>query len=112
MAQLGQGRLVQRFLRSDGESLSLAGELAGGAAAADRGALTDLLHRLSRLAVDVPEVSELDLNFLPVPTAASPSTFASGSRGLRRSPPPKRGDLTHSASMAVCRQPTRFACAR
>jgi hypothetical protein len=24
--------------------------------------LTDLLHRLSRLAVDLPEVSELDLN--------------------------------------------------
>ena len=33
-----------------------------GAPAADRGALTDLLHRLSRLAVELPEVSELDLN--------------------------------------------------
>jgi acyl-CoA synthetase (NDP forming) len=33
-----------------------------GAPAADRGALTDLLHRLSQLAVDLPEVSELDLN--------------------------------------------------
>ncbi|MDX6465280.1 MAG: hypothetical protein QOI27_320, partial [Gaiellaceae bacterium] len=33
-----------------------------GAPAADHGALTDLLHRLSRLAVDLPEVSELDLN--------------------------------------------------
>jgi acetyl coenzyme A synthetase (ADP forming)-like protein len=33
-----------------------------GAPAADRNALTDLLHRLSRLAVDLPEVSELDLN--------------------------------------------------
>ena len=33
-----------------------------GAPAADRGALTDLLHRLSLLAVDLPEVSELDLN--------------------------------------------------
>jgi acetate---CoA ligase (ADP-forming) len=33
-----------------------------GAPAADRAALTDLLHRLSRLAVDLPEVSELDLN--------------------------------------------------
>jgi acetyl coenzyme A synthetase (ADP forming)-like protein len=33
-----------------------------GAPAADRGALTELLHRLSRLAVDLPEVSELDLN--------------------------------------------------
>jgi acyl-CoA synthetase (NDP forming) len=29
---------------------------------ADRVALADLLHRLSRLAVDLPEVSELDLN--------------------------------------------------
>jgi acetate---CoA ligase (ADP-forming) len=33
-----------------------------GAPAADRAALTDLLHRLSRLAVDLPEVTELDLN--------------------------------------------------
>jgi acetate---CoA ligase (ADP-forming) len=33
-----------------------------GAPAADRAVLTDLLHRLSRLAVDLPEVSELDLN--------------------------------------------------
>jgi acetate---CoA ligase (ADP-forming) len=33
-----------------------------GAPAADRDALADLLHRLSRLAVDLPEVSELDLN--------------------------------------------------
>jgi hypothetical protein len=33
-----------------------------GAPAADRGALADLLHRLSRLAVDHPEISELDLN--------------------------------------------------
>jgi hypothetical protein len=33
-----------------------------GGPAADRAALTDLMHRLSRLAVDFPEVSELDLN--------------------------------------------------
>jgi acyl-CoA synthetase (NDP forming) len=33
-----------------------------GAPAADRGALADLLHRLSRLAVDFPEIAELDLN--------------------------------------------------
>jgi acetate---CoA ligase (ADP-forming) len=33
-----------------------------GAPAADRDALAGLLHRLSRLAVDLPEVSELDLN--------------------------------------------------
>jgi acyl-CoA synthetase (NDP forming) len=33
-----------------------------GAPAADPAALTDLLHRLSRLAADLPEVAELDLN--------------------------------------------------
>jgi acetyl coenzyme A synthetase (ADP forming)-like protein len=33
-----------------------------GAPAADREALADLVHRLSRLAVDLPEISELDLN--------------------------------------------------
>ena len=33
-----------------------------GAPAADGTALADLLHRLSRLAVDLPEVTELDLN--------------------------------------------------
>jgi Acyl-CoA synthetase (NDP forming) len=40
-----------------------------GAAAADGGALIDLIHRLSRLAVDLPEVAELDLNpVLALPT--------------------------------------------
>jgi acyl-CoA synthetase (NDP forming) len=33
-----------------------------GAPAADRVKLADVLHRLSRLATDLPEVSELDLN--------------------------------------------------
>jgi acetate---CoA ligase (ADP-forming) len=33
-----------------------------GAPPADQAALKDLLHRLSRLALDLPEVSELDLN--------------------------------------------------
>jgi acetate---CoA ligase (ADP-forming) len=33
-----------------------------GAPAADTSALTDLLHRLSRLGEDLPEVAELDLN--------------------------------------------------
>src|SRR5262249_23380049 len=33
-----------------------------GSAPADAGALTDLLHRLSALAEDLPEVAELDLN--------------------------------------------------
>jgi acetyl coenzyme A synthetase (ADP forming)-like protein len=40
-----------------------------GAAAADAGALVSLLHRLSRLALDLPEVAELDLNpVLGLPT--------------------------------------------
>jgi acetyltransferase len=33
-----------------------------GAAPADKAALTDLLHRLARLAEDHPEIAELDLN--------------------------------------------------
>ena len=33
-----------------------------GAPAADAPALVELLHRLSRLAVDIPEIAELDLN--------------------------------------------------
>ena len=40
-----------------------------GAPGADRPALVDLLHRLSRLAVDLPEVAELDLN----PVLAGPA---------------------------------------
>jgi hypothetical protein len=42
-----------------------AGKLVGGfrgRPAADPGALTDLLHRLSRLGEDLPQVAELDLN--------------------------------------------------
>ena len=40
-----------------------------GAAAADAAALVSLVHRLSRLAVDVPELAELDLN----PVIANPT---------------------------------------
>jgi hypothetical protein len=40
-----------------------------GAPPADAGALVDVLHRLARLAEDVPEVAELDLN----PIIAGPS---------------------------------------
>jgi acetate---CoA ligase (ADP-forming) len=46
-------------------STGKAGRLVGGfrgAPAVDAGALADLLHRLSRLAEDLPEVAELDLN--------------------------------------------------
>jgi len=39
-----------------------------GAPAADKSALVDLVHRLARLAEDLPEVRELDLN--PVMAAA------------------------------------------
>jgi len=40
-----------------------------GAAAADDNALTSLVHRLSRLAVDFPEIAELDLNpIIALPT--------------------------------------------
>jgi acyl-CoA synthetase (NDP forming) len=52
----------------DGDELVSAGKagrlVAGfrGAPAADAGALADLLHRLSRLAEDLPSVTELDLN--------------------------------------------------
>ena len=40
-----------------------------GAPPADTAALTDLLHRLSKLGEDLPEVAELDLN----PVIAGPS---------------------------------------
>ena len=49
-----QGRLVRGFR---------------GAPAADAAALVDLVHRLSRLGEDIPEVAELDLNpVLALPT--------------------------------------------
>ena len=61
-----------------------------GAPAADRGALEDLLHRLSRLAVDLPEVAELDLNpVLAGPTGASRSTCGCGSRRAAPAASPK-----------------------
>jgi acyl-CoA synthetase (NDP forming) len=52
----------------DAEELVLAGRAGRlvegfrGAPPADAQALCDLLHRLARLAVDLPEVAELDLN--------------------------------------------------
>jgi acetyl coenzyme A synthetase (ADP forming)-like protein len=53
-----------------------------GAPAADRGALEDLLHRLSRLAVDFPEVAELDLN----PVLAGPKGCVAVDARIRIAP--------------------------
>ena len=56
-----------------------------GAPAADRAALADLLHRLSRLAVDLPEVTELDLNpVLAGPDGCVAVDIGSGSSPARR----------------------------
>jgi acetyl coenzyme A synthetase (ADP forming)-like protein len=56
-----------------------------GGPAADRAALGDVLHRLSRLAVDLPEVCELDLN--PVLARASGCVVVDARARLRRVPP-------------------------
>ena len=53
-----------------------------GAPAADAAALVDLLHRLSRLAEDVPEVAELDLN----PVIALPSGCVAVDARVRLAP--------------------------
>jgi len=57
-----------------------------GAPAADAHALTDLLHRLSRLAEDVPEVAELDLN----PVLALPDRAVAVDARIRLARPPAR----------------------
>src|SRR5206468_2249665 len=54
-----------------------------GAPAADGAALGDLLHRLSQLAVDLPEVAELDLN----PVIASPRGCVAVDSRVRVGPP-------------------------
>lgn len=54
-----------------------------GAPAADEGALTDLLHRLSRLGEDLPEVAELDLN----PVIAGPDGCIAVDARVRLRPP-------------------------
>ena len=66
-----------------------------GAAPADPVALVDLLLRLGRLAEDLPEVAELDLNpILAGPTAASWSTPACASPPPTRSPASRAGRHT------------------
>ena len=53
-----------------------------GAPPADAAALVDLVHRLARLAEDFPRSpSSTSTRCSPAPTAASPSTRASASRG-------------------------------
>jgi acyl-CoA synthetase (NDP forming) len=64
----GAGFRIAPLTDIDAEELVLGGKAGRlvrgfrGAPAADVAALGDLLHRLSRLAVDLPEVAELDLN--------------------------------------------------
>jgi acetyl coenzyme A synthetase (ADP forming)-like protein len=55
-----------------------------GTPAADRVALMDLLHRLSRLADDLPEIAELDLN----PVLASPGGCVAVDSRIRIARPP------------------------
>jgi acetate---CoA ligase (ADP-forming) len=54
-----------------------------GAPASDEAALTDLLHRLSRLGEDLPEVAELDLN----PVIAGPGGCVAVDARVRLRPP-------------------------
>ncbi len=60
-----------------------------GAPAADAAALVDLLHRLSRLAEDVPEVAELDLN----PVIALPNGCVAVDARVRLAPRALRSAL-------------------
>lgn len=60
-----------------------------GAPPADIEALVDLLHRLSRLAEDLLEVDELDLN----PVIASPSGCVAVDARVRVRNRPPRGSL-------------------
>jgi acetate---CoA ligase (ADP-forming) len=60
-----------------------------GTPAADAGALVDVLHRLSRLAEDVPEVAELDLN----PVIALPDRCVAVDTRVRLAPRPMRPAL-------------------
>jgi acetyl coenzyme A synthetase (ADP forming)-like protein len=60
-----------------------------GAPPANTEALIDLLHRLSRLVEDLPEVAELDLN----PVIASPTGCVAVDARVRARTPPPRGSL-------------------
>jgi acyl-CoA synthetase (NDP forming) len=59
-----------------------------GAAPADPAALADLIHRLSRLGEDLPEVAELDLN--PVIAGPDGCVVVDARVRVRRPEPPSR----------------------
>jgi acetate---CoA ligase (ADP-forming) len=59
-----------------------------GSPAADDAALVDLLHRLSRLSEDVPEIAELDLN--PVLALERGCVAVDARIRVRRRPPAQR----------------------
>jgi acetate---CoA ligase (ADP-forming) len=59
-----------------------------GSAAADDAALVDLLHRLSRLSEDLPEIAELDLN--PVLALEHGCVAVDARIRIRRRPPEQR----------------------
>ena len=91
MAELigGTGFLIAPLTDADARQLvegGKAGRLVRGfrgRAPADVDALTDLLHRLARLAQDLPEVAELDLN----PVLASAEGCAAVDARVRVAPP-------------------------
>jgi acetate---CoA ligase (ADP-forming) len=91
MAELigGTGFRIAPLTDADAQQLvegGKAGQLVRGfrgRAPADADALTDLLHRLARLAQDLPEVAELDLN----PVLASPQGCAAVDARVRVAPP-------------------------
>jgi acetyl coenzyme A synthetase (ADP forming)-like protein len=76
---------AEELLQQEKTALLVAGYR--GAAPADTTALTDLIHRLSRLGEDLPEVAELDLN----PVIAGPDgCVAVDARACVRHPPEGR----------------------
>lgn len=91
----GTGFRLSPLTDSDAEELVTTGK-AGVIVAGFRGAppvdalgLEDILHRLSRLAEDVPELAELDLN----PVLAMPDRVVAVDARVRVSRPPTRSEL-------------------
>ncbi len=73
-----------------------------GAPAADAAALADLLHRLGRLASDLPEVAELDLN----PVLAGPDRCVAVDARVRSASPRARADSKAGSPAAGIGRPT------